>query len=454
MKKKNRLILLSFCIVLFFIVAPSILLYSQGYRFDFENKRIVKTGGIFIEISNTPAEVYINQKFVKKTGFFSNTVLIENLIPKKYNIEVKNNGFQTWQKNLEIEEKKVIKAENIFLPKQDVLFDVLDQNIDEFLVSEDNEKILIKKIENENWALEELTVDGQTKKTILEESNLVELSSIDVDELEWNSKENRILIKTKDSKKNISYFLLDYSSENPILSKINFPDEEISNISFNPNNKNEIFYLKENGIFRRSLDVEKDDSRIILNNVITFKATTDSIIWLSTSGFIFRNDYLNQTKEVLNQKPFLIKPEKNYNIQNKGPRIFLLEDDTIYYVSPSQEFEKIIDGFQGIEASSDFRKAVCWNNHEIWILEFEPAYTKIFLNRFSEIIGDCFWLNYNYLVFNIENQIKISETDTRDKINIFLIKELKNPKIFYNNSLDNLYIFSENNLFFSSFIID
>jgi len=87
-------------------------------------------------------------------------------------------------------------------------------------------------------------------------------------------------------------------------------------------------------------------------------------------------------------------------------------------------------------------------------LEFEPAYTKIFLNRFSEIIGDCFWLNYNYLVFNIENQIKISETDTRDKINIFLIKELKNPKIFYNNSLDNLYIFSENNLFFSSFIID
>ena len=100
MKKKNRLILLAFCIVLFLLVAPLILLYSQGYRFDFDKNKVVKTGGIFINISNTSAEIYINEKFVKKTGFFANTALIENLLPKKYNIEVKKAGFQNMAKKL------------------------------------------------------------------------------------------------------------------------------------------------------------------------------------------------------------------------------------------------------------------------------------------------------------------------------------------------------------------
>jgi len=455
MKRKNRLIVLAFCVFLFFLIAPLILLYSQGYRFDFDKNKVVKTGGIFIEISNTSAEIYINEKFVKKTGFFANTVLIENLLPKKYNIEVKKTGFQVWQKNLEIKEKQVTKAENILLVKQNILFNLLEQDIEEFLVSEDEEKILFKRIQQESWILEELIFDGQTRKTILKEKDLIELgvSLIDITESKWDSEKNRILIKTKDSKENIFYFLLDYNLAEPTLSKVNFSDEKIENISFNPNNKNEIFYLKDQVIFKKDIGLKQDESRIFLNNIITFKATKDYIIWLSTSGFIFKNDYISKTKEVLNQEPFLIEPEKKYEIESHGSRIFLLEDNATYYVSPNQDFEKILDNVQGIKVSYDSRKAVCWNDYEIWILEFEPSYKKVFLNRFSETIGDCLWFNPNYLAFNMGDKIRISETDTRDKINIFPIKELKNPKIFYNNSLESLYIFSENNLFFSTSII-
>ena len=455
MKRKNRLIVLAFCVFLFFLIAPIILLYSQGYRFDFDENKIVKTGGIFIEVSNTSAEIYINEKFVDRTGFFADTALIENLLPKKYNIEVKQTGFQTWQKNLEIKEKQVTKVENILLIKQNILFDVLGQDIEEFLVSEDEKKILLKRTEQESWILEELIFDGQTKQTILEKKDLIELrvSFIDITESKWDSEKNRILIKTKDSQENIFYFLLDYNFEEPTLSKVNFPDEEIENISFNPNNKNEIFYLKGQVIFKKNLELEQDEPRIFLNNIITFKVTKDYIIWLSTSGFIFKNDYISEIKEVLNEKPFLIQPEKKYEIESQGSRIFLLEDNAIYYVSPNQDFEKILDNVQGIKVSYDSRKAVCWNNYEIWILEFEPSYKKIFLNRFSETIGNCLWFNPNYLAFNLGDKIRMSETDTRDKINIFLIKELKNPKIFYNNSLESLYVFSQNNLFFSTSII-
>ena len=455
MKRKNRLILLSFCVVLFFIIAPTILLYSQGYRFDFDKNKIVKTGGIFIEVSNTSAEVYINEKFIDKTGFFANTVLIENLLPKKYNIEVKKTEFQTWQKNLDIEEKQVTKVENILLVKQNIPFNVLEQNIEESLVSEDQKKILLKKNQEESWILEELTLDSKLRKTILEEKDLTELdvSFTSINELEWNSEENRILMKAKDSKGNIIYFLLDYDFEKSTLLEINFLDKEITNISFNPNNKNEIFYLKNQTIFQKDIAFEESEPRIFLNNIITFEITKDYMLWLSTSGFIFKENYIDETKETLNEKPFLIELGEKYKIKEENSRIFLLEDNTIYYLSPDQTFKKILDNFEGIKVSSDSQKAICWNSHEIWILKFEPNYTKIFLNRFSETIGDCLWFNPNYLIFNLGDKIKISETDTRDKINIFSIKGLKNPKIFYNNSLENLYIFSENNLFSSNSIL-
>jgi len=52
-----------------------------------------------------------------------------------------------------------------------------------------------------------------------------------------------------------------------------------------------------------------------LNNIITFEATKDYMLWLSTSGFIFKENYLDETKETLNEKPFLNELEKEYKIK-------------------------------------------------------------------------------------------------------------------------------------------
>ena len=96
--------------------------------------------------------------------------------------------------------------------------------------------------------------------------------------------------------------------------------------------------------------------------------------------------------------------------------------------------------------SPDSQKAVYWNDHEIWILEFGSEYKKVFLNRFSKKIGDCFWLTPYYLIFNVEEEIKISEIDNRDKLNIInlsnesLGENGENLKIFYNQLNKELYV--------------
>jgi len=461
MKKKSRLILLVFCAILFLLIAPLALFYSQGYRFDFDEKKFVGTGGLYIRVSNTSAEIYLNGKFIRKTGFLSNTALIKNLLPKKHDVEIRKTDFWSWEKSLSIEEKKVTKIENVLLIRKDIPFSVLAQDLEDFLVSEDRKKILLKETtEEENWFLEELLLESGVKRKILTEEDLIKLTQLPVEitDWKWDSPKNRVLLQITSGEK-ISYFLLDYTLQTPVLSKIDFLDEKTENISFNPENNNEFFYLKDQIMFKKDLQDKENAEQAFLNNLVTFKTTKDDIIWLSTSGFLFKTDYFGQTIEALNRKPFLVQKEKKYKIEIQNSELFLLENNDLYYLSADGDLEKIIEGVQRMKFSPDSQKAVYWNNHEIWILEFGSEYKKVFLTRFSKKIGDCFWLTPYYLIFNVEEEIKISEIDNRDKLNIIslsnesLIRNEESLRIFYNQLNKKLYVFNQEILFSSEPII-
>jgi len=131
MKKNGRLIFLIFITLLFGFIAFLIIPYSQGYGFDFEQKKFIKTGGFYIRVDNPPAEIYLNNKLIKKVTLLSNSILIKNLLPKKYKIEVKKNGYFTWLKNLEIKEKEVTEIKGLFLIKSSPQFEISAKNLKE-----------------------------------------------------------------------------------------------------------------------------------------------------------------------------------------------------------------------------------------------------------------------------------------------------------------------------------
>ena len=70
MTKRTRTILFSICAILFLLIAPSVVLYSQGYRIDFESKRIVQIGGFYFKVWPKNAQVLIDGKLEKKTDVF------------------------------------------------------------------------------------------------------------------------------------------------------------------------------------------------------------------------------------------------------------------------------------------------------------------------------------------------------------------------------------------------
>lgn len=97
------------------IIAFTILFFAQGYRINFKNFKIVKTGIIYISSLPKGAGVLVNSKAKSdKTPF------AESLRPGFYDVEVKKDGYITWAERFKIEPEFVTEFEKVVLVKSDI----------------------------------------------------------------------------------------------------------------------------------------------------------------------------------------------------------------------------------------------------------------------------------------------------------------------------------------------
>lgn len=464
MFKKTRTTLFLICLFLFLLIAPLVILYSQGYRIDINSKKIIRTGGIYLDIRPEGAEIFLDGKFQKKTSFISNSAYINDLKPKEYKIEVKKEGFHPWQKNLEIKENLVINFNDIFLIPENPKYTTLAQKTEDFFFSPDGRKIILKENGEKSWNLKIIELDINLKSNLFSGFESPEIELLD---LKFSPDSEKILFSTKEKEKQRIWIL---EIESPIQEKkssdlisLDFLGEKVNDISFNPDDPQELFFVKElskeNNLFEANLPSKKISSKPVLINLATYEISEGNLFWLSKNGFILKTDLTGETEERLNLKPLSIKEEKKYQIYIKNPLIFLKEDNTIYiFNSNSQVLEKLSDFTKELAFSPDRKKMLYFSNYEIWVLFLEKNENqpkrefleKLFLTRFSEEIDQILWYNSNYLIFSMGNKIKISEIDNRDNINICDFGEFpalggNSPKIFFNQVYKKLYILSEGN---------
>lgn len=413
MTKKTRTILFLICFVLFILTAPSIIFYSQGYRIDLNpppgGKTITQTGGLFLKIEPKQVEIYLNGKLEKKTDFFFGSALIENLLPRKYKIEIKKEGYYPWEKNLEVKEKEVTEAKNIVLFPENPNFSILTENVKGVWFSPDEKKIILSEKTENGWALKLYDLERNVKSHLIDDKDVYS-KGCDLLSLEFSkdSKEIYLNIGIKEQEKN---FVLGLDKVPPVFTE-------------------------------RKITPQTED-------IVTSQVFNGKNYYLDNSGHLFKNG------EKLTEKPFPIKVETEYKLNIFPENIFLWENKTLYLFSPnSKSFEKFFENASVLKISPDNKKMVLLSDYEIWILFLKEitgqsqrkAGEKLFLVRLSEKIGYCFWLNSDYLIFNAANKIKIAEIDERDKINIVDVAEFESPKIFWNQFDKKLYILSRENL--------
>jgi hypothetical protein len=449
MDKKIRNFLIIIFGIIFILAIPTVIFYSQGYRFDFEAKKIIKTGGFAFKTQPKSCEVYLNDKMVKKTDFIFGEVFIKNLLPKKYNVKIKKQGFFVWEKNLEVKEKLVTEAKNVILFPTENKFSVFLYNIENYYFSPDEKKIILKKNNENGWELSVFNLENKEETSLLRENDLKQ-KKVEVLNLKWSSDSKKILLETIIEKKT-KYFIVDTLKENKkYVFSLDYLGEP-KKILFDNQNSQEIFFLKKteigNNLYKTNL-YQTTSLELPIRKVLAYNLFNNNILWLDADGFLNKSDLSGNNSTALNKEFFSVKEGLNYEIKIlPNQKIFINNENGLYsFNSESMIFEKMLNSMKNLGLSPDSKNIYFFDNYEVWFWN-ESLEKIIFLNRFSKKIGDIFWLNSDYLIFNVEEKIKISETDERDRINTVEIGDFENPKIFWNQSHKTLYLLSKENLY-------
>jgi len=360
-------------------------------------------------------EVYLNDGLEKKTDLFFGSALIKNLLPQNYNIEVKKEGYLSWKKNLEVKEKEVTEIKSVFLAPSQVRFNLLINNVQKAWFSPDGKKIAIKEASQGNgWSLKLYDLEKNLKSHLIKERD-VSSKGAELLGIEWDNDSKKIYLNAG-AKEQEKRFFLELEKPSPVLKETNLPRP--------------------------------------LQGILAAESHDNNNYYLDNLGFVLRNGTSSEAK--INKTPFPVRAETEYRLRTFDNFVFLQESGSLYLFNKENDsWEKFLEKTNDVKLSPDKKKLAIFSDSEIWIFflkntdeqPLKKSGEKTFLTRLSEKIGDVFWLNPDYLVFNSGDKIKIAEIDDRDKINVVDLVEYKNSLIFWRENANALAVLSEGNLY-------
>jgi len=364
MTKKTRKILFFGCAILFVLFAPLAIIYSQGYRINFSpgegEKIITQTGGLFLKIQPRQAKVYINGKLKENTDFFFGSLLVENLLPGKYAIEVKKEGYSSWQKTLEIKEKTVTEAKDIVLFPENPGIETLAENIQDFWFSPDQKKLIFEEEDEKGWFLTLYEPEKNLKSQLIKKSD-ISTKEVKLLDITFSKDSKEITIQTEISKVK-RYFTLDITmaglspkeTEAPevgekeyIVGNYKFKEEngtlyfssdnsdsfqelfsQVKDFKFSPEAK-KLAYFSDYEIWimfldKVTLDKEAGDKMFL----IRLSEKIDNVFWLDSNYLVLNAGNTIKITEIDNRNRLNIVDFKEI----KNPEIFWNENDKKLYI--------------------------------------------------------------------------------------------------------------------------
>ena len=431
MNSKNRTVLFFSFVALFFLAAPTLVLYSQGYRVNWPpvggQKLVVKTGGIFVKATPKQADVYINGNLAKKTDFFFGSCLVENLLPRNYEVAVKKDGYQSWQKTLPVQEKQVTEAKRIVLFPQTLTLSALAKNIDSFFPSPDSSKIALKQNSSQGWELSIYDINNNVLSQLATEDDFSK-SGGQIQSLDWakDSLSINLVILDGGQKK---YFII---GAQIAPSK---PESTLAPASDAPTGS------------------------------LAFASSGLTQYYIGPDGIVFKKDPLESAPAKVSETPLPTDKDIAYKLWVFAQFVFAKAGADLYLYQPgSTQFVKIFNDLESdVVLSPDAKKVAYASNSEIWTMYIrektdqpkKSAGDKEFVARLSKKITGLSWFDSDYVIFLTGNSIKTAEIDDRGSVNIANLADIAgdqtgspNPPTFAWNAADkDLFIFDGSTLY-------
>ncbi|MEO6077229.1 MAG: PEGA domain-containing protein, partial [Candidatus Andersenbacteria bacterium] len=254
--------------IAFLAIAPVIILYAIGYR------------SVTTTIPQPVGVVVVNAFPKKSTATVNGTDYgtvprsIPNLLPGMVDIAVAKDGYQSWQKKLEIKPMQATDARAIRLIPTTPDTDVISSNTTLFSVSNDATTIAIATSKNEVFITDQ---NGKFK------TNSIPLKSA-ITHIAWSSDSTHILVETKNS----GFAVLEFS--NQAISKLPFtlPATD-THVTWDPASSTQLIALTKNRELIRYNTVTHE-SKVEQENVNNYTFTGNQLIFQKIDNTLTRKN--------------------------------------------------------------------------------------------------------------------------------------------------------------------
>ncbi|KKQ28168.1 MAG: hypothetical protein US42_C0001G0019 [Candidatus Magasanikbacteria bacterium GW2011_GWC2_37_14] len=367
---------------IFFIVSPTVLMYTAGYRFDWATKQLKQTGVISIDILPKDAQIYLNNVLLEE----SLPIRLPNLAPGTYTVRFSASGYQDWQKEITVESKKTSYLKDITLFKQTTPTKISENDFSNIYFSHNAEyavTTLNPKNKNEyNYQLNLLNLKNNNNQELLNiESNTQPTIS-------WSTESNLVLIYTfLKNKYNLKIVNPDYANE---TQNYEF-NEPIENWQWSNNS---------------ALYIYSNDGIIILNN------NTSQEIYNNTSSlwFIDSEEKLWTINNNVLRKNNLAEINLGNNLEikkiiniNKDQVLLQLNNEFLAIELNNKELKHNVPA-QNIYFNTGTNEWLVYSPWELWSV-YQNGTTAL-LTRTSESMGEILPLdNFGLLLIHSNNKL-------------------------------------------------
>ncbi len=393
MTLRLRRVLYLFVFLLFFAIAPALIFYATGHRYDLIRHNITSVGAIYIKSYPSGSPIYIDgQKTGKKTP---NRIL--NILPGLHTISVLRDGYEPWHKQLEVQ-----PAETTFI--RDIVLFLKDQTATPL----------------SSGGTQFLTNDAETAYTYLDASSTIHLTSL-ISESDYtiptDPQPDKLLAlsPTADtilfSSKSL-WYEVDVNTEK--TNRISSHPLLATKVLWDPFNRDIVWLLHTQHLDTLNLLTGTDEQRIPLIDDFAFDGSHLITVTQNKDAALV-TVYARDTLSTIWKTSITTTEPLHIAAVNNNGLITLQGTQSIWLADPST------DSVQSFEA-----KFISWHNNQLlFATDFETSYytadtkTVQLIDRGSEQLKTILWHpSGSYFLWQKGSTLSLVEMDGRDVRNI------------------------------------
>ncbi len=435
-------------VVVFAVVTTLVLLYSKGYVVDFRNRDLISTGGLFLKTVQFGTTVKVGADVERTTSAISRGVLITDLLPKRYEISVDKESYQSWKKVARIDESEVLEFRNIFLPPATVtpsaVFNARKQTDYRLSVLGGRAEVGLEVGK---------ATDSFTVFIVNPETSTAAVNMIKVSQWLWDENSKAIIIGRVVDEKKIWYRLASISDPNAKEEQIRFrglpSGFSAESVQPHPKNPGEIYFFAGGALF---LQGRASVPAPISDQSEAYAVGQNHIYFISKTGFFVQSNLDGGDVKVLGRKGLFLDKDRPVKmlVSPVGDVAVIDSSGGLFIYRPNQdtELEMVTGNVVGIDFSDSGDRMLIWDDNRLylyWLRDnalqpFDLAGTKKQIFYSDKQITRAFVNNEGaYAFFSTAEGIYMVDTDTRGGTNLYRLVEAPIKSFFFDKKRTTLF---------------